>query len=461
MSTSRRAFLKMTGATALGLTLGPRHWAWGSASDPSPFGPLQDDPLLRLPEGFSYRIVAETGLPLLDGDRPYVRPNFPDLNVAFPQPGGGVLLSTSHEVPPEFPLLTPAPGEEYDRLAGGAVSSLLLSPGLEVVEASYNAGGMLMNCSGSGTPWGTVLTGEESQASLEQPHGWVWEVDVHRNRKVKLEGLGRFDHETAVVHEPSGHVYLTEDSSPGFLYRFRPEGPRPSAFGDLAGPGALEAFALDAGATAGRWVPITDPAAAPHETQAAGALAFQRLEGGRFDPHDRGRFYFTETGDPGWCGRVWRLDVERDVLEPWVAGGDGTTCMPDNLAFDAAGNVFLAEDRGDAGPDHPNHLVFVDGATGETHVFADVVQHWRTPDPPGNVADEPTGTEFWVREDGSSILFLNLQRAAPAGGLTLAIEGPFARPRRRGAPATTPARANANANAKPNANANASAKPNA
>lgn len=427
---SRRAFLKRSAATAAGLTLGPRFWAFASEATgaPSPFGALQDDLLLRLPEGFSYKVVAETGLPLLGG-RPYVRPDFPDLNVVFPQTDGSVILSTSHEVPREFPLLTPAPGEDYDRVAGGSVSSLHLAPDLSVLGGAYNAGGMLTNCSGSGTPWGTVLTGEESQATMEKEHGFVWEVDIESHTKLRCDGMGKFDHETAVVHR-GGAVYLTEDSNPGLLYRFTlAGGKKPGAVGDLAGPGTLEAFGQNPDGS-GFWVsvadPLTDPAA---QGIAAGARSFSRLEGGSFDPFDPDVFYFAETENPSGCGRVWRINVATNVLEEWASPGSGGTvdmCMPDNLAFDPAGNVFLAEDKGNAGRSNPNRILFVNRSTGDVHVFGELVQYWQTPENPGNIADEPTGPAFWLRSDGSAVMFLNLQRAAPTAGLTLAIEGPFA-----------------------------------
>lgn len=433
---SRRAFLQRSAVLATGLALGPRFWA--RADDGSPFGPLEPDPLLKLPEGFSYQVVAETGIPLTGGARPYVRPNFPDLNVVFPQSDGSVLLSTSHEVPSIFPLLTPPPDEDYDAHAGGAVSTLHLRDvgGLLVVDGGiYNAGGMLMNCSGSGTPWGTVLTGEEDTTDgggiFEADHGFVWEVDPSAQGKVRLDALGRFDHETAVVDGQTGIVYLTEDSSPGLLYRFLPDARR-----RLAEGGVLQAFARDDASGTGSWVTIDDPLGQSGQSPAQqglakGALAFSRLEGGRFDPLDRRWFYFTETENPTDCGRVWRLNVRSGVLDLWASPGSpggADMCMPDNLEFDAAGNIFLAEDNGAAGPLLPNRVLFVDRESGEVHVFAELVHHWQTPDNPGNVADEPTGPAFWHRPDGTSVLFLNLQRAAPLMGLTLAISGPFAAP---------------------------------
>src|SRR5918999_629135 len=119
MSTlSRRQFLQVAGATSAALALGPRHWGWAKEG-PSPFGPLQDDPFLRLPEGFSYKVIAETGQPLPDGPIPYVRPQFPDLNAVFPQPGGKLLLSTSHEVPFFANGPVPPMPNDYDPFGGG------------------------------------------------------------------------------------------------------------------------------------------------------------------------------------------------------------------------------------------------------------------------------------------------------------------------------------------------------
>ena len=411
----RRSFLRLGAATTAALTLGPSRWGW--AAEGSPFAELQDDPILRLPEGFSYKIVAETGDLLTAGPVPWYRPNFPDLNVVFPQPDGKLLLASSHEVAGEVPLLPPPPSEDYDHVAGGAITTLLLDRDLNVIEGIYNVGGMLTNCSGSGTPWGTVLTGEEDVSTYEADHGFVWEVDPAGTTKVRLDSCGRFEHETAVVDARTGWVYLTEDSGgDSLLYRMRPHVP-----GDLGRGGTLEAFrAPDS------WVVIEDPVgsggATPAEQGVArGATTFARLEGGRID----GRyFYFTETEDDTAFGKVWRLSLGgprgRDTLEIW-AQGDGTSLsMPDNIVFDRAGNMFVTEDKSNASTDDPNRLVFIDRKTGEMATFAEVAFQFSTPEE--NIADEPTGPAF--SPDGR-VLFLNLQRQ-PDFGMTLAITGPFA-----------------------------------
>lgn len=415
MAVSRRGFLRNTAAVTAALTLGPSRWGW--AQQGSPFAFLQDDPLLRLPEGFSYKVIAETGQTLSGGRGPASRPHFPDLNVVFRRPDGRMVLSTSHEVPAEFPLGQPPPQEEYDRAAGGAITSLLLAPDLTIEASAYNAGGMVNNCSGGRTPWGTVLTGEESTASLEADHGFIWEVDIEKNTKRRLDACGRFEHEAAVVDARTGFVYLTEDSGEdSLLYRMKPDDPR-----DLS-RGTLQAYKAG-----GRWVKIADPLGESGEEPAAqgiakGALRFSRLEG----CVKRGRWlYFTETEDDTSCGKIWRLHLDTYKLELWAEGRDPskvkkTLCMPDNFVFDAAGNVFVCEDKGAASNDDPNRIWLIDRSTGRMSVFGELVVENNTPGV--NLADEPTGACF---SPDKRVLFLNLQRANGTG-LTLAIMGPFA-----------------------------------
>jgi len=257
------------------------------------------------------------------------------------------------------------------------------------------------------------LTGEEDLTTLGNEHGFIWEVDPHRNTKVRLDSCGKFEHETAVVDPKTGFVYLTEDSGgDSLLYRMRPH-----KRGDLARGGVLEAYKTD-----GTWVEIADPTGAngtepAQQGIAQGALTFKRLEGGLMDG---AWFYFTETEDDTACGRIWRIDRD-GTLEVWAEGSSsGILCMPDNVAQDAAGNMFVTEDRTNASAEDPNQVIFIDRKTGEMAVFAELAFQFSTPEE--NLADEPTGPAF--SPDGR-IMFLNFQRQ-PDFGRTVAITGPFA-----------------------------------
>jgi secreted PhoX family phosphatase len=62
------------------------------------YGPLVDDPngLLSLPEGFSYTIVAQSGISRLETGEP--TPSDPDGTASFPRRHGGSILINNHEV---------------------------------------------------------------------------------------------------------------------------------------------------------------------------------------------------------------------------------------------------------------------------------------------------------------------------------------------------------------------------
>ena len=84
--------------------------------------------------------------------------------------------------------------------------------------------------------------GQGRKITRDEPHGYVFEVPASETglvEPVPIKAMGRFEHEAAAVHEPSGIVYLTEDRHHSLFYRFIPETP-----GVLRNGGRLQALAI-------------------------------------------------------------------------------------------------------------------------------------------------------------------------------------------------------------------------
>jgi len=231
------------------------------------FGPLVPDPAgkLDLPEGFTYSIVARSGL---WGQDPYNEsfdvlddaghPPFPtkaDGTGAFAGPKGGTILVQNHEqdaVAPggQFLPLTPknTGAPVYDGSATnafGGTTNLVLDRGANVQRRYVSLAGTIRNCAGGVAPWGAWLTCEETESIVAggKRHGYVFEVDAGGTRTTgePLVGLGRYAHEALAIDPRTSQAYLTEDASGpnGLLYRFTPTRAR-GRFGDYAAGGVLD-----------------------------------------------------------------------------------------------------------------------------------------------------------------------------------------------------------------------------
>ncbi|MFJ5762906.1 alkaline phosphatase PhoX [Neobacillus sp. NPDC093182] len=419
-SLNRRDFLKAGGMGTLALTLGSTGvLALGSkafadtTNNPTSgfggYGPLVPDPngILDLPKGFHYKIISEEGDLMSNGTK---IPGAFDGMAAFEGPNNTTILVRNHELG-----AGPAFGSNpYDANAQGGTTALVVGANREVIKEYVTSSGTIRNCAGGATPWGTWLTCEENRST---GHGYVFEVDPQQPEndmsKTPIKEMGRFAHEACAIDPSTGYVYLTEDASPSYLYRFIPNNTSQKP-GALQEGGTLYAAAIEA---------VTDPAAStfktgqtfkivwkkvdPHmcreEAAAQNCIKFSRLEGAFFQ---EGVFWFDDTsaGDKK-LGRVYRYIPHTNTLELFYEGNDAREMeYPDNICMTPWGDLWYAEDG--SGQDR------LMGITPEGKVY---------PFAANRLSDsELAGPTF--SPDGNT-LFVNIQ----SPGQTFAIWGPFQR----------------------------------
>ena len=169
-------------ANLFGMGAGPAH-AKGKPPVGAGYGPLVADPngLLSLPEGFSYKIVAQSGVTRLETGEP--TPSDPDGTAAFVRHrGNGSVLVNNHEVGGGEPYRVPAlPGYTYDPAAGGGTTNIEVDKDGNRLREYVSLAGTHNNCAGGKSPWNTWLTCEEAESLSGQtkPHGYVFDVDPY------------------------------------------------------------------------------------------------------------------------------------------------------------------------------------------------------------------------------------------------------------------------------------------
>lgn len=315
MSTLSRRSVLAIGATAVvsyGFGFWQRALAGPTIVGDGPYGPLgpPDQYGVRLPQGFTSRLIGVTGVPVAGTDFPWV--GEPDGAATFATSDGGWIYAANSEL---------------NGTAGGAAAIRFDRQG-DIVDAYRILGGTKWNCSGGATPWGTWLSGEEFR------QGHVWECDpTGPGQGVVRPLLGTFAHEASVVDPVSGFVYLTEDESDGRLYRFCPQ-----RRGDLS-RGTLQAASVRGSSV--EWVVVSPNA--PERSRRT--TVFNRGEGAWFSD---GVLYFSTTGDDRvWAYRTSTATIEV-IYDAALLGPTAPLRDPDNLTVHpTSGDLFVCEDSDD------------------------------------------------------------------------------------------------------------------
>ncbi len=396
---SRRQLLSRGGKGLGALALGPSLISMSqpiNAASTAQLGELlpANDLGMRLPEGFSARIIASAGQ-TLERDRWWRRTSyrwhmFPDGGATFAcNDGGWIYVSNS---------------ETISLLGGGASAVRFRADG--VVDDAYRIlGGTQANCAGGATPWQTWLSCEEIA------FGRVFECDPFGQRSAIVRpALGYFQHEAVAVDPVFANLYLTEDEGDGRFYRFVPDATDSNGYPILES-GTLQAAQVDSQGYV-TWLNVPNPTPNPFQTPTREQLPESTaFDGGEGIWYANGFVYFTTKGD----NRVWRLDTNTnhlDIIYDAATSNNPILTGVDNLTVSATGDVLVAEDGGDM------QIVVLD-TEGNVAPLLQII---------GQDDSEITGPAF--SPDGTRLYFSSQRGSALFGGgnglgITYEVRGPF------------------------------------
>jgi hypothetical protein len=213
------------------------------------------------------------------------------------------------------------------------------------------------------TPWGTILASEETSPSTQldpdfptATAGLVYEIDPATGASHARPAVGAKSHE-GMRFDRAGNLYGISERAPGFIFKFTAD-----RRGDLSS-GQLYALKIvtDQGDRTGpaQWVALDRALVqinADAAAEAVGATGYSRPEDvetstSTGDDGRRGEFLFVAiTGED----RVLAIQLDgQPFVSDYVRDGVNAPAdfdLPDNLALDQDGNLFITEDPGGGAP---------------------------------------------------------------------------------------------------------------
>jgi secreted PhoX family phosphatase len=334
------------------------------------------------PPGFRYWSYGWTGDPIFPNfsGGPATPPMHDGMGV-IKQVGPWAILCRNHEaaIGPAFA----SGGLNYSPAAAGGNTNLIFDTHrARWVSTWPTLSGTVRNCGGGSTNHSSWLSCEETgdtttdAAGNLYPHGWVFDVPAIGTSNGKpIRAMGRRSHEAAAVDPKTGYVYLTEDTTPGGLYRFKPSRTRPweapysnggrlemlkiaglpnaNLRGTFQTGGAPYPAALGEPLDA-EWVAINDPENLTSPSNfaqgaALGGADFRRPEGAWYA--DSTIFFVSTDGGSTGNGQVFALNLKRQTLTliydaPLDSSGSPSALdNPDNLTVTPRGSLLFCEDN--------------------------------------------------------------------------------------------------------------------
>tara|TARA_R110000744_G_scaffold31677_1_gene74353 strand:+ start:7649 stop:9025 length:1377 start_codon:yes stop_codon:yes gene_type:complete len=230
----------------------------------------------------------------------------------------------------------------------------------EAVDFS-EVGGTKNNCSGTVTPWNTIISCEERIQVIDKNNdgyndfGWAVEIDPKTKTVLdKRWAMGNFAHENAVVHSNLRTVYQGSDSNPGYLYKFVADNKK-----DLSS-GNLYVFVGDKAGT-GNWIQLNNTTkqernATLQQSVEVGATIFGGIEDVEIG-HDGMVYFAVKAEDKVYrfldsdplAGNSLVMETYVGAMEYTITHLEGETLVlwgtgNDNLAFDGEGNLWVLQD---------------------------------------------------------------------------------------------------------------------
>ena len=276
------------------------------------------------------------------------------------------------------------------------------------------------------TPWNTILFAEERGGNtIRDPDfpaataGLVYELDPATLQVTVRPAIGARSHE-GIRFDPQGNLYGISETNPGALFKFVPD-----RRGDLSS-GQLYALkvVIDPGDGTGEavWVALDRTASqinSDAEAARVGATGYFRpedIELSTSTGNSRGPvLYVAVTGNSSTVrGRVLAVALRNNgtaFVSNYVKVGENVSndfLMPDNVALDHTGRLFITEDPGSAGSTGQGDDIWVATPGADQGRAASVSRFASLTD----CAAEPTGLYF---DKSNGTLFVDIQHRGGDG----------------------------------------------